>query len=37
MDFSTGMSYLQNQIQHEKLELEQDCNYRFYVQGHDSR
>jgi len=29
MDFSTGMSYLQNQIQHKKLE--QDCEARFSV------
>jgi len=34
IDFSTGMSYLQNQIQHKKLV--QDCENRFSVQGPNS-
>jgi len=34
MDFSTDMSYLQNQIQHKKLE--KVCESRFSVQGLDT-
>jgi len=35
MDFSIGMSYLQNQIQRKKLELDDDN--RFSVQGLNSK